>query len=756
MPSSQPSVTLLVANHNGLQYLSDALRSAIRQTLRDIEIIVIDDASTDGSATLAHNYALADPRIKLVALSKNSGPSVARNVGLAAARGRWIAVLDNDDVMHPSRLERLVAEAEGSDAEICSDDLLVFQEGEKPSSLLSAQQRKSGWISAAQFIASNKLFSKEPALGYLKPLFRLSFLREHFISYNPALRIGEDYDLVVQALARGARFRMVEMLGYFYRKHPGSLSHRISTEELQRLIEADSGLQRLFEPSDTCVKEAFEVRRRSIKRAIAFSNLVSAIKERRWLQTAVLAIRHPETLPLLALPVKAKLRRAMTRTQKLVPASANKRACVISRQRLIGNTNGSSAYLLSLCNALHERGYRISLISPSPATFGRWPFLFLRPEMRVFADVSVRGSWRFGRRLFIAKDPRIIVSTARTLAGRVAARLGLKSQGWEKRAPYAIAAPWSVEDQLFIAQRAPRSSDLILADYAFTTPAIPYAMSPSARSAVVMHDFFSDRANRFRRHNLPDSVAALDEATEAKLLGQAEAIVAIQQSEAQKVKTLLPAHKVLLAPMAIRARTDPQPGDNRTVLFVGSNHASNVIGLKWFLEAVWPAVRKSVSDCDLLVAGSVISSFPDGAAGVRFLGLIPDLEPLYAKAGVIVSPVTIGSGLKIKLIEALGHGKAVVATSVTIEGVEEAVAAAVAVRDEPSEFARAIVELLSNPNLRLERSHRALETATQRFSPDACYREFLAFADPGEFPNLQRDRSTFVKRSKKEEPTAPC
>src|SRR5690606_12437401 len=97
----------------------------------------------------------------------------------------------------------------------------------------------------------------------------------------------------------------------------------------------------------------------------------------------------------------------------------DKRICLISRQRLVGYTNGSSTYLIDLAGSLKDAGHSITLISPSVATLGRWPFLRLGPEMLVFDEAHIRGTWRLSRRLRIAKDPRIALSAASAIAARL-------------------------------------------------------------------------------------------------------------------------------------------------------------------------------------------------------------------------------------------------------------------------------------------------------------------------------------------------
>lgn len=726
MLTADPVVSVIVANYNGEKFLSDALTSARAQTLREIEIIVIDDASSDASVEVANSFAREDERIRVIARKARSGPGGARNDGLAAAKGQWIAVLDSDDMMHPTRLEDLVREAGRSSADICADDLLIFQERAPPASHLSRRQRRLDWLTAPEFIGT--IFSREPSLGYLKPLIRRSFLVAHGIRYEPDLTIGEDYDLVLQLLAKGARFRLSNSLGYFYRKHSNSISHRLSGQNLERMLAADERLRALFPENAPDVARAFEVRRASIQHAMAFSSIVSSLKARNFGEAGATALRNPRAIPLLAMPIAARLRRLRLPRKPPTSAGNDKRICLISRQRLVGYTNGSSTYLIDLAGALRDAGHSITLISPSVATFGRWPFLLLRPEMLVFDDVHVRGAWKISRRLRIAKDPRIALAAASAIAARLASRLGIKIASWDRPAPYAGAEPWHREDLIYIAQHAPRTTKIVLADYAFTTPAIPYALVPSARSAVLMHDLLSARAERFRAQKLSDSVTALDEAAETKLLQQADVTIAIQRLEAEAIQRLLPDRRVLLTPHACSAVVAPQPGDRKTVLFVGSSTAPNVIGLQWFLATVWPEIKRRVSDCRLLVAGSVASSFPKIIASVHFLGIVADLAPLYAQAGVVVSPLTIGSGLKIKLIEALGHGKAIVATSASTEGCEDEVVRATIQRDSPQDFADAVVELLGNDALRRAKAEEALDVARRLYSPESSYKELLAFA----------------------------
>jgi succinoglycan biosynthesis protein ExoO len=112
------------------------------------------------------------------------------------------------------------------------------------------------------------------------------------------------------------------------------------------------------------------------------------------------------------------------------------------------------------------------------------------------------------------------------------------------------------------------------------------------------------------------------------------------------------------------------------------------------------------------------------------------LEALYREAAVVISPLPVGSGLKIKLVEALGRGKAIVATTETVQGFEALLHEAVAVADDPAAFAAEVLALLHDRGLRSARGAAALTVARERFSSSACYAGFVAFVEGVTLPKL--------------------
>ena len=110
MSSEAPLVTVVVPAFNAERTLAETLRSVLSQTYRNIEVLVVDDGSTDGTAGVAESLAAKDPRLTLIR-KENGGCASARNLGIKRARGVFVAPLDADDLWHPTKLEKQVSAA---------------------------------------------------------------------------------------------------------------------------------------------------------------------------------------------------------------------------------------------------------------------------------------------------------------------------------------------------------------------------------------------------------------------------------------------------------------------------------------------------------------------------------------------------------------------------------------------------------------------------------------------------------------------
>jgi succinoglycan biosynthesis protein ExoO len=323
MTADRPTVSVVTANYNGAAHLPAAIDAVLGQTLCDLELIVVDDCSTDASRAIVEAAAARDPRVRLIAQPKNAGPGAARNAGLAAARGRFIAVFDSDDLMVPGRLARLVARAERDCADIVADNLLAFDDGAPAEAGqpflpvgLFAQAR---WISLAEVIASSRMYAKAPGLGYIKPLVRAAALKTAGVRYDEGLRIGEDYDLLLRLLAKGLRLRLEPAALYLYRRHPTSISHALRRDHLEAMLRADAAFEADHADLPADARRAQAARRRSLQRALAYDEVIAALKAGDVARGLGRSLSAPAVWPLLTMPLTARVKRLAARLQ---PAAA--------------------------------------------------------------------------------------------------------------------------------------------------------------------------------------------------------------------------------------------------------------------------------------------------------------------------------------------------------------------------------------------------------------------------------------------------
>ena len=122
MREAKVTVSVVMPVYNDERYLEAAVRSVMAQTFGDWELIIVDDGSTDGTPTIAARLAAEDPRIRLVKNIENRGVAASRNRGLALCRGEYVALLDGDDLWRPDKLQRQLALAgkTGADIVYCS------------------------------------------------------------------------------------------------------------------------------------------------------------------------------------------------------------------------------------------------------------------------------------------------------------------------------------------------------------------------------------------------------------------------------------------------------------------------------------------------------------------------------------------------------------------------------------------------------------------------------------------------------------
>ncbi len=299
-------ISYIVPAYAAEEHIGRAVRSALDQRDVATQVVVVDDASPDATAGIVARMAERDDRIALVRLARNGGPSRARNAGIAAARGRWIGVLDADDALEPERSAHLLDLAEACGAGIVADNLhRVDAGGRRTPAFPQGRQPYAFLLEPPAYLRGNVPMSGGFASGYLKPVFRRSLIQDPSsgagVRYNEDVRIGEDFLFCLEAMLSGGLYIVSSRPGYLYTSRPGSLSHRIGPESIDCLRD---GIMRLHERqggfADEATSEAFDAYLAGLARARSFLSIANCARDGDYRGAAAVARRDPGAWPLVA------------------------------------------------------------------------------------------------------------------------------------------------------------------------------------------------------------------------------------------------------------------------------------------------------------------------------------------------------------------------------------------------------------------------------------------------------------------------
>ncbi len=223
-------VSVIVAVYNVEKYLSQCLDALVNQTLRNIEIIVVNDASSDRSADIINDYKLSYPSLKVITCTSNKGLASVRNIGLRAATGQYIAFADGDDWVDVRMCEVLYRHAREHRAEVVIADATVFYEDTKKFNQFFDQHIRQ--TLDARFRAMTFGLHSEPCVLLLEPvawpkLYERAFLQKHAIQFEDGMNSYEDICFHFSVLVKAKRISLLDDRLFFYRQNrPGQISGR--------------------------------------------------------------------------------------------------------------------------------------------------------------------------------------------------------------------------------------------------------------------------------------------------------------------------------------------------------------------------------------------------------------------------------------------------------------------------------------------------------------------------------------------------
>ncbi len=297
-----PRVSIVMAAYNVERYVDKAIQSVMDQTLKDFELIVVNDGSTDGTRERVLSYK--ESRIILIDEPVNRGPSYCRNVALSRARGDYVTILDADDWWSSERLERLLIMASRYGADVAFDNLWLIDDGqEAPWSTYFDEVRMPFWEGQLRL---ESLAARD--FGALKPLLRRDWLlTPPVIRFRETLSVGEDYEFMLRCLARRPVLAATSSAGYFYRRRKGSLV----SDTANSLAKLHAAAEDMLRSGESYPEMEWVIRRRIrlLDQALQWESLREAYLTHSGWGILFLIVRRPRLIGSLVLEVPRWLRR---------------------------------------------------------------------------------------------------------------------------------------------------------------------------------------------------------------------------------------------------------------------------------------------------------------------------------------------------------------------------------------------------------------------------------------------------------------
>jgi len=216
--SQTPAISIIVPVYNKEKYLRKCIESVMNQTLKDIEIICVNDGSTDKSSVILEEYAACDNRISIVS-QENRGLGAARNVGIKTAKGEYIGFVDSDDFVDLTMFEKLYKKAKHNNCDVVITGIYMYNTntGEYWQSRDTNIYRafsKEGVFTAAEHPVLLQY------IGVVDKIYKRDFLNKHSL-FNPENRIYEDVLFTIKTFVLADRISLIDEPLYYYRKFTG-------------------------------------------------------------------------------------------------------------------------------------------------------------------------------------------------------------------------------------------------------------------------------------------------------------------------------------------------------------------------------------------------------------------------------------------------------------------------------------------------------------------------------------------------------
>jgi glycosyltransferase involved in cell wall biosynthesis len=221
------AVSVIIPVYNCSQYLPQCLTSLYSQTLRDLEIICVNDASTDNSISILQEYAAKDSRIKIINLAENKGAAVARNIAIENAQGKYLGFVDGDDFIDHNFYEKLYAKALETDADSVKGNIITYC----PKTSL---KRREAWIDINEDAKKHKAGF---CFSFTSAIYKKSLIQENSVRFLEGLIHFEDPYFTIKAALFYKKLEVIDDVFYYYVSNPDSTSRKkITIKHAESLV----------------------------------------------------------------------------------------------------------------------------------------------------------------------------------------------------------------------------------------------------------------------------------------------------------------------------------------------------------------------------------------------------------------------------------------------------------------------------------------------------------------------------------------
>lgn len=234
---SHAQVSVVIPVYNAAPFLARCLDGVLSQTLQELEVICVDDGSTDGSAAVLANYAAKDSRVRVITFTENRGAGAARNAGIAAATGEYLGFVDADDLIDAEFYQRLYEAVAGERGDCAKGTILLRDDA-------------TGAVRSEAWLELNEWVRRDPAyfvFTFTSAIFRRDLIRAKDVRFLEGRVYFEDSYFTIMAALFLRSVKVVDAARYYYSENRQSSSRRITTRHIFDFCQGARDILALFE-----------------------------------------------------------------------------------------------------------------------------------------------------------------------------------------------------------------------------------------------------------------------------------------------------------------------------------------------------------------------------------------------------------------------------------------------------------------------------------------------------------------------------